>query len=548
MLIAFLLQSGVLFSLLKSLGVLFLISFVLYIYYAITLMVIAHKTATNGAGLAWLPIGNLFLMCKIGRRPGWWVLLCFVPVLNLLFLAMLWMSMAEMRGKPAWIGSLAIIPIVGFFVPIYLALGQQSPNTAATIASRNCPSCGVPIIGNESFCRNCGKSAPTVVSSQPRMSTGLMALISGGTTLVTFILLGVFGWFIFFRALSYEPPERKQPDMPERTAGTITEFPVDADKEIGPDSIIVEDNTETIGKGEPANRIPKERMPPGTIPETIRKRTTTRTSVVYRKKKKEGQQPAGPDVVIYVTVVRVAQGQTGVGDAIAVDVVKASGSNRKGVDVKSPRGGIYKGSVIRTSTSTIYVLEKQNSDIVILIYSPTSAGDAIATRLASSVGNGDGLNDYPATRTTIWTLPQRPPNTLTLVDFYTQTRAEMGLSQSDMKSRDAETQKWLDYVSQFIPERATQARYRDSQGRRWDIVVYDYESTRKAWNTWMFLRWTVGFGSTGSVTVKDEDGLYADTDEGRILIFQRGPYLISVRAPAGTPIENVVAVGNTIQV
>jgi hypothetical protein len=117
-----------------------------------------------------------------------------------------------------------------------------------------------------------------------------------------------------------------------------------------------------------------------------------------------------------------------------------------------------------------------------------------------------------------------------------------------LKSQDAETQKWLDYFSQFIPERATQARYRDSQGRRWDVVIYDYESTRKAWNTWMFLRWTVGFGSTGSVTVKDEDGLYADTDDGRILIFQRGPYLISVRAPAGTPIENLVAVGNSVQV
>ena len=42
--------------------------FIFYIYYAICLMFIAKKTNTAPAWLAWIPIGNLFLMCK--NRQG----------------------------------------------------------------------------------------------------------------------------------------------------------------------------------------------------------------------------------------------------------------------------------------------------------------------------------------------------------------------------------------------------------------------------------------------------------------------------------------------
>src|SRR5438552_1613193 len=98
-------------------GILFVVGFALYVYFGITLMVIAKKTQTRNAGLAWLPIGNLFLMCAIGRRPAWWVLLLLVPIVNLVAAAMIWMGMAEARGRPAWAGALALLPGVGLIVP-----------------------------------------------------------------------------------------------------------------------------------------------------------------------------------------------------------------------------------------------------------------------------------------------------------------------------------------------------------------------------------------------------------------------------------------------
>ncbi len=521
-------------------------------------MFIAQQTGTSGSGLAWLPIGNLVLMCKIGRRPVWWVLICFIPILNLLFLAMMWMSMAEVRGKSPWVGSLAIIPFVGLLIPAYLALSRGTTRTFANNNSRNCASCGNIIIANESYCRSCGDSAPTMVAkaSTPRMSAATMALIGTGTTLFTFVLFGFFGWFIFFRALSYTPPDRQQPEFPERTAGTMTEFPVDTDKDspTEPGSIVLEDtqNPNTggnqTGKNDKPQTIPSERLPPGTNRETMNKRTTTRTSVVYRKKKKAEQpQQTGQEVVIYVCVLRVVPGQNDFGEDTAVEIVRTSGGTRTGARVQSPQGGVYTGSRISNSQITVYVLEKQNSDIVILIYSPTSAGNEIATRLATNVGNGEGLNDYPQTRETLWTLPQRPPGNLTLVNFTTKTRAEMGLSESDLKSTDKKSQEWLNYISQLIPERATHANYLDSQGRRWEVLIYDYESTRRAWNTWTFINWTVGFSSKGSVIVKDEKAIYTDTNEGRVMMFQRGPYLIFLLSPTAAPVDDLVKLGNSVQ-
>ena len=43
---------------------------------------IARKTGTPSPWMAWIPVVNLVLMCRIAGRPGWWLLLlplcCFL--------------------------------------------------------------------------------------------------------------------------------------------------------------------------------------------------------------------------------------------------------------------------------------------------------------------------------------------------------------------------------------------------------------------------------------------------------------------------------------
>ncbi|MBC7911094.1 MAG: hypothetical protein H7Y30_11370, partial [Pyrinomonadaceae bacterium] len=127
--------------------------------------------------------------------------------------------------------------------------------------------------------------------------------------------------------------------------------------------------------------------------------------------------------------------------------------------------------------------------------------------------------------------------------------AEMGAGEIESaRTDDPDAQRWLEYIKQLIPERAISGRYRDASRREWEVVVYDYASTRKAWNTWFFVSWTLGLGAQESVTVHGADGLYLDTDDGRILLFHRGPYLIGIRSASGASVDDLAALANSVQV
>lgn len=102
-----------------------------YIYFCLCLQFIAKKTNTEPAWLAWVPIGSLFLMCKIGKINYLWllcILLSFIPIIGILFglafSGFIWYKIALARNKPAWLGILAVIPIVSLIIMGYLAFSD----------------------------------------------------------------------------------------------------------------------------------------------------------------------------------------------------------------------------------------------------------------------------------------------------------------------------------------------------------------------------------------------------------------------------------------
>ncbi|MHB9112658.1 MAG: DUF5684 domain-containing protein [Thermoleophilia bacterium] len=104
-----------------------------YVYYSFSLMTIAHKTDTESAWMAWVPIFNIYLMCRIADKPGWWLLvIMFVPFVNLVLTIILWMRIAEVRGFPNWWGLLMLVPVVNFIVPGYLAFAEGHEVPRAT--------------------------------------------------------------------------------------------------------------------------------------------------------------------------------------------------------------------------------------------------------------------------------------------------------------------------------------------------------------------------------------------------------------------------------
>jgi len=95
-----------------------------YIWMALCLQTIAKKTDTPNAWLAWIPIANIYLMCKVADKPGWWTFLFFIPIANIVFAVLVWMKIAEVRNRPNWLGILMIVPIANLVIPGILAFAS----------------------------------------------------------------------------------------------------------------------------------------------------------------------------------------------------------------------------------------------------------------------------------------------------------------------------------------------------------------------------------------------------------------------------------------
>jgi len=90
----------------------------------ITLSTIARKTGTPNEIWAWIPILNILLMLQIADLPIWYIILFFVPCVNLFVVIYTWWKICEKRGKPGPISLLMLVPCVGFVVPFYVAFSD----------------------------------------------------------------------------------------------------------------------------------------------------------------------------------------------------------------------------------------------------------------------------------------------------------------------------------------------------------------------------------------------------------------------------------------
>lgn len=108
---------------------LLIFTLLMYVYVAYTLMVIAQKTNTENAWLAWIPIANLYLMTQIAQVQ-WWTFLVvllagWIPFIGQLLAigipAWWWWEISERRNSPGWLGLLTLVPIANLVIIGYLA-------------------------------------------------------------------------------------------------------------------------------------------------------------------------------------------------------------------------------------------------------------------------------------------------------------------------------------------------------------------------------------------------------------------------------------------
>lgn len=97
---------------------------VAYAYFAFCTLTIANKTGTENSWFAWIPVLNIYLLVKVAQKPGWWLILFLIPIVNIVIGIIVWMKISELLRKPSWLGILFIIPFLNFILIGYLAFSE----------------------------------------------------------------------------------------------------------------------------------------------------------------------------------------------------------------------------------------------------------------------------------------------------------------------------------------------------------------------------------------------------------------------------------------
>lgn len=85
----------------------------------------AWKVFTKAGQPGWaaiIPIYNIYIMTKIGGKPGYWTLLCLIPILNFVFAIWLLNMISKSFGKDE--GFTAGLLFLGFIFWPILAFGS----------------------------------------------------------------------------------------------------------------------------------------------------------------------------------------------------------------------------------------------------------------------------------------------------------------------------------------------------------------------------------------------------------------------------------------
>ncbi len=105
--------------------VILIISAALYLYSSLCLFLIAKKLDVPAAWTAWIPIIQIWAFFQSAGKSLLWILLFFIPFVNLIVVVYLWMCIAENLGKNKWLGLLTLVPIANLILPAVLAFSKK---------------------------------------------------------------------------------------------------------------------------------------------------------------------------------------------------------------------------------------------------------------------------------------------------------------------------------------------------------------------------------------------------------------------------------------
>ncbi len=75
-----------------------------------------YKKAGRKPWEAAIPIYNAIILMKIIKRPGWWVILLFIPIINLLMFPVIWVETIRSFGRNSLVDTWLAILSLGFYI------------------------------------------------------------------------------------------------------------------------------------------------------------------------------------------------------------------------------------------------------------------------------------------------------------------------------------------------------------------------------------------------------------------------------------------------
>ena len=81
-----------------------------------------YKKAGRKAWEAAVPVYNAIVLMQIIRRPKWWVILLFIPIINLLMFPVIWVETIRSFGRNSLIDTWLVILTLGFYI-FYVSYG-----------------------------------------------------------------------------------------------------------------------------------------------------------------------------------------------------------------------------------------------------------------------------------------------------------------------------------------------------------------------------------------------------------------------------------------
>jgi hypothetical protein len=101
---------------------------IIYLVIVIVMIASGWKLYAKAGKPGWaviIPIYSIIVFLEIVKRPIWWIILLFIPLVNLVILIILAFDFLKAYGRPGWHFILFLIPIVNIIYYAYLGFSAD---------------------------------------------------------------------------------------------------------------------------------------------------------------------------------------------------------------------------------------------------------------------------------------------------------------------------------------------------------------------------------------------------------------------------------------